>query len=115
MNEFVIETQSLRKSFKSQTALNGLDLRVPAGSIYGFLGRNGAGKTTTIKILLGMERPTSGAARGFGLAADAPASSLEIRRRIAFVSDDNVLYDYMNVAEMVRFAAAFSPRWRADL
>jgi ABC-type uncharacterized transport system ATPase subunit len=46
MSDFVIETAGLRKSFKSQTALNGLDLKVPAGSIFGFLGPNGAGKTT---------------------------------------------------------------------
>ncbi|MFZ0592809.1 MAG: ATP-binding cassette domain-containing protein [Bryobacteraceae bacterium] len=54
MSDFVIETAGLRKSFKGQAALNGLDLRVPGGSIFGFLGRNGAGKTTTIKLLMGM-------------------------------------------------------------
>ena len=48
----------------------GSNLRVPPGSIFGFLGRNGAGKTTTIKVLLGMARPTGGQARVFGLAAD---------------------------------------------
>jgi ABC-2 type transport system ATP-binding protein len=113
--DLVIDTAGLRKNYGGVEALRGLTLQVPAGSIYGFLGRNGAGKTTTIKILLGMARPTGGAARVFGLAADAPASSVEIRRRIAFVSDDKDLYDYMNVAEMIRFAAAFSPRWRPDL
>lgn len=46
MSDFVIETIGLCKSFKGQPALNGLDLNVPAGSIFGFLGRNGAGKTT---------------------------------------------------------------------
>jgi len=52
MNDFVIEASELRKSFKGKPALNGLDQRVPAGSIFGFLGRNGAGKTTTIKLLM---------------------------------------------------------------
>ena len=88
---------------------------MPAGSIYGFLGRNGAGKTTTIKVLLGMARPTSGSARVFGLPADAAGASVEIRRRIGFVSDEKDLYDYMTVGEMIRFTAAFFPRWRADL
>ena len=88
---------------------------MPAGSIYGFLGRNGAGKTTTIKVLLGMARPTSGQARVFGLPADAPDASVEIRRRTGFVSDDKDLYDYMTVEEMIRFTAPFFPRWRADL
>src|SRR5688572_16020906 len=96
---FVIETADLRKTYDRVEAVRGLSLQVPAGSICGFLGRNGAGKTTTIKVLLGMARPTSGQARVFGLPADAPASSLEIRRRTGFVSDDKDLYGYMTVDE----------------
>jgi ABC-2 type transport system ATP-binding protein len=111
----VIETDGLRKDYGSTAAVSGLTLQVPRGSIYGFLGRNGAGKTTTIKLLLGMARPTSGTARVFGLAVDAPESSVEIRRRTGFVSDDKDLYDYMTVAETIRFTAAFFPRWRDDL
>src|SRR6185436_13545752 len=105
----------LRKRYDGVEALRGLDLQVPAGSIYGFLGRNGAGKTTTIKVLLGMARPTSGHARVFGLPVETPAASVDIRRRTGFVSDDKDLYDYMTVAETIRFTAAFFPRWRADL
>ncbi len=112
---FVIDTSDLRKHYDGQEALRGLTLQVPAGSIYGFLGRNGAGKTTTIKVLLGMVTPTSGSARVFGLDAAAPDASVEIRRRIGFVSDDKDLYDYMTVDEMIRFTAAFFPRWRTDL
>src|SRR6185369_10140003 len=93
----------------------GLSLQVPAGSIYGFLGRNGAGKTTTIKLLLGMARPTSGTAMVFGRPSTLEAASVEIRRRIGFVSDQKDLYDYMTVDEMIRFTAPFFPRWRADL
>ena len=112
---FVIDTTDLHKRYGGVNALRGLSLQVPAGSIYGFLGRNGAGKTTAIKVLLGMARPTSGQARVFGLAADAPAASVDIRRRTGFVSDDKDLYDYMDVDGMIRFTAAFFPRWRADL
>ena len=112
---FIIETADLRKNYGDVEAVCGLSLQVPVGSIYGFLGRNGAGKTTTIKVLLGMARPTSGHARVFGLAADAQDASVEIRRRTGFVSDDKDLYDYMDVEEMIRFTAAFFPRWRADL
>src|SRR3954451_19378287 len=61
--QLVIETADLRKNYDGVEALRGLTLRVPPGSIYGFMGRNGAGKTTTIKILLGMAFPTSGEAR----------------------------------------------------
>jgi len=112
---FVIKTTELRKCYDGVEAVRGLSLQVPAGSIYGFLGRNGAGKTTTIKLLLGMARPTSGHARVFGLPADAQETSVEIRRRTGFVSDEKDLYDYMTVEEMIRFTAPFFPRWRADL
>ncbi|HEX5473445.1 MAG TPA: ABC transporter ATP-binding protein [Vicinamibacterales bacterium] len=110
-----IETTGVRKRYGGVEAVRGLDLAVPAGSLCGFLGRNGAGKTTTIKILLGMVRPTGGAARVFGLPADAPAGSLAIRRRTGYVSEEKDLYDYMTVEEMVRFTARFFPRWRRDL
>jgi ABC-2 type transport system ATP-binding protein len=112
---FIIETVELRKNYDGVEAVRGLSLQVPAGSIYGFLGRNGAGKTTTIKVLLGMARPTSGHARVFGLAADAQEASVDIRRRTGFVSEDKDLYDYMDVEGIIRFTAAFYPRWRADL
>jgi ABC-2 type transport system ATP-binding protein len=111
----IIETTDLRKRYDDLEALAGLSLQVPAGSIYGFLGRNGAGKTTTMKVLLGMARPTSGHARVFGLAADVPEQSLQIRRRTGFVSEGKELYDSMTVEAMTRFTAAFFPRWRADL
>jgi len=62
-----IETVDLRKRFDATDALRGLNLRVPQGSIFGFLGRNGAGKTTTIKLLLGLARPTAGQARVLGM------------------------------------------------
>jgi ABC-2 type transport system ATP-binding protein len=111
----IIETADLHKRYDGVEAVRGLNLQVPAGSIFGFLGRNGAGKTTTIKVLLGMARPTSGQARVFGLAAAAPDDSVEIRRRTGFVSDEKDLYDYLTVEEMIRFTARFFPRWRGDL
>jgi len=114
-NQPVIEAAGLRKHYGEVEALRGLDLQVPAGSICGFLGRNGAGKTTALKVLLGMARPTRGAARVFGLPAENQAASVEIRRRTGFVSDEKDLYDYMTVAEMIRFTAPFFPRWRPDL
>jgi ABC-2 type transport system ATP-binding protein len=107
----IIETRDLHKVYDGVEALRGLDLTVPPGSIYGFLGRNGAGKTTTIKVLLGMSHPTGGEARVFGL----PAGSTEVRRRTGFVSEEKDLYDFMTVAEMIRFTAPFFPKWRADL
>ena len=112
---FVIEASGLCKQYELADALRGLDLQVPAGSIFGFLGRNGAGKTTTIKVLLGMARPTSGHVHVLGLPAERAASSVEIRRRTGFVGEEKELYDYMTVEEVIRFTAAFYPRWRVDL
>lgn len=110
-----IDVAGLRKTYGHVEALRGLDLRVQPGTIHGFLGRNGAGKTTTIKILLGMARPTGGEAHVFGLPADKPKASLEIRSRVGFVSEDKDLYAHMTVAEMIRFTASFYPGWRGDL
>jgi ABC-2 type transport system ATP-binding protein len=114
-DECIIETSGLRKRYDGADALAGLDLRVPRGSIYGFLGRNGAGKTTTVKVLMGMTRPTSGTARVFGLACDVDSASVDIRRRVGFVNDEKDLYDAMTVDGMIRFTAQFYPRWRRDL
>ena len=115
MTEFIIETNGLTKSFKKQVALRGLDLRVPVGSIFGFLGRNGAGKTTTIKTLMGLLRPDTGAARVFGVAVADADRSIEIRRRIGFVTEDKELYPYMTVEQIIRFTRPFFPKWRDDL
>jgi ABC-2 type transport system ATP-binding protein len=112
---FIVETSALRKSYGSVHALRGLDLQVPRGSICGVLGRNGAGKTTAIKLLLGMARPSGGRAHVFGMAAEVEAHSVAIRRRTGFVSEDKDLYDYMDVAGLIRFTAPWFPRWRADL
>src|SRR5260370_14066661 len=106
MNEsFAIETRGLTRIFGSCTAVDGIDLRVPRGAIYGFLGPNGAGKTTTIRLLLGLLRPNSGSIllngelltqrrrelmRGIGALVETPSlyphltgqENLEVTRRI---------------------------------
>jgi ABC-2 type transport system ATP-binding protein len=115
MSNFIIETNQLRKSFKKQPALQGLDLRVPAGSIFGFLGKNGAGKTTTIKTLMGLLRADSGSAHVFGIPVIDADSSVEIRRRMGFVTEDKELYPYMTVEQLIAFTRPFFPKWRRDL
>jgi ABC-2 type transport system ATP-binding protein len=115
MTDFMIETSQLTKSFKGHPALRGLDLRVPAGSIYGFLGRNGAGKTTTIKALMGLLRPDNGTVRVFGTPVIDADGAVEIRRRIGFVTEDKELYPYMTVEGIIRFTRPFFPKWRDDL
>ena len=114
-DRLAIETVDLWKRYDDMDALRGLDLRVPAGSICGFLGRNGAGKTTTIKVLLGMARATKGDARVFGVAPTNDAAGAAIRQRVGFVSDEKDLYDYMTVGEIVAFTRPFFPNWSAEL
>jgi ABC-2 type transport system ATP-binding protein len=115
MNDYMIETNQLCKSFGGRAALRGLDLRVPAGSIFGFLGRNGAGKTTTIKTLMGILRCDSGSVHVFGQPVRDADEACEIRRRIGFVTEDKELYPYMTVEQIIRFTRPFFPGWRHDL
>jgi ABC-2 type transport system ATP-binding protein len=114
MSNFIIETSELRKSYKGAMALDGLNLAVRAGSVYGFLGRNGAGKTTTIKLLMGLLQADGGSAMVFGLPAGGD-KAIEIHRRIGFVTEDKDLYPYMTVEGMIRFTRPFFPKWRDDL
>ncbi len=115
MNDFVIETVGLRKSFKGEAALTGLDLEVPLGSIFGFLGRNGAGKTTTIKLLMSILKADSGRAKVFGVPVSDDRNSVTTRRRIGFVTEEKELYPYMTVQQVIQFTRPFFPRWRSDL
>jgi ABC-2 type transport system ATP-binding protein len=115
MTDLMIETSQLTKSFKDKQALRGLDLRVPAGSIFGFLGRNGAGKTTTIKTLMGLLRSDSGTAEVFGIPVADADRAIAIRRRIGFVTEDKELYPYMTVEQIIAFTRPFFPKWRTDL
>ena len=115
MTDAIIETEQLCKSYKGVPALRGLDLAVPAGSIFGFLGRNGAGKTTTIKTLLGLLHADSGSAHIFGLPVGDADRSVPIRRRVGFVTEDKELYPYMTVGQAIHFTRPFFPKWRSDL
>jgi len=87
MSELVVETRDLRRTFGKDGAIEavaGVDLRVEAGSIFGFLGPNGAGKTTTLRILATLLPPTSGVARVMGV--DVATEPEEVRRRIGHVA-----------------------------
>jgi ABC-2 type transport system ATP-binding protein len=115
VGDLVIEAHGLRKKFKEHVALAGLDLEVPAGSIYGFLGRNGAGKTTTIKLLMGFLKVDGGEARVLGMPAGDRSAGIEIRRRIGLITEEKDLYSYMTVSQIIRFTRSFFPKWRDDL
>jgi ABC-2 type transport system ATP-binding protein len=107
----VIETYDLKKTYGKHEAVKGLTLGVQEGSVCAFLGQNGAGKSSTIKMLLGMIHPTSGTGSIFGHRIDHERESLRIREQVAFVAEDKRLYDYMTVAEIIRFTRSFFPTW----
>jgi ABC-2 type transport system ATP-binding protein len=109
MNELAIDSNDLTKTYGSIRAVDGINLTVPRGAIYGFLGRNGAGKTTTIKMLLGLARPTAGAAHILGL--DVSTERMAILQRTAFVSEKKTLYPSLTPTELVRFSRGFYPTW----
>lgn len=88
--EYVLTTENLTKRYHKFTALDGLDMHVPKGSIYGFVGRNGAGKTTLIRLICGLQFPTSG---DFTLYGVNSGSGIEkARRRIGAVVETPSLY-----------------------
>ena len=109
-----ILTERLTKYYGAHCVVNSLDLRVPAGTVYGFLGRNGAGKSTTIKMLLGMAQPSYGRAELLG--HDVAELPPEVKARIAYLAEGHRLYGWMTVAEAVRFARSFhTARWNQRL
>ena len=97
-----IEITNLTKHFGDVVALDGVDLEVRDGEIFGFLGPNGAGKSTTIDIMLDFVRPTSGSVRVLGM--DAQADSLEIRRRTGVLPDAYHVYERLSGRQHVQLA-----------
>ena len=111
MNDLLpaIETTNLVRKYGRTDAVDGLSLRVAPGRCYGFFGRNGAGKTTTIKCLLNLLRPTSGAAKVFGL--DPARHEVNVKSRIAYVPDQVAFYPWMTVRDTLAYVASFRERW----
>jgi ABC-2 type transport system ATP-binding protein len=95
----VISTHGLTKRFSDVEAVAGIDLRVPAGGIYGFLGPNGAGKTTTIRILLGLIRPTRGGAWLFG---EPVAPGRAVLDRVGALVERPAFYPYLTATDNLR-------------
>lgn len=114
-NAPVIETNGLGKSYGKTNAVRDLDLTVGPDRITAFLGLNGAGKSTTIRMLLGMVKPSGGSGAVLGKSIGDPAAGLDVRRQVAYVSEDKRLYAYMTVEQMIRFTSSFYLDWRADV
>jgi len=97
-----IELRGLTKRFGDAIALDGVDLVVRPGMVFGFLGRNGAGKTTALRILSGLARPTAGTAHVLG--HDVERATDAIRARIGFLPDVPGFYPWMTAREYLEFA-----------
>jgi ABC-2 type transport system ATP-binding protein len=107
-----IATSALTKRFRNQTAVAGIDLAVPRGSVYGFLGPNGSGKTTTIRMLLGLIQPTGGSQRLLG--ADMPERASVVLPRVGSLVEGPAFYPQLsgwaNLARLDAADRAASPR-----
>lgn len=101
MNDLAIEVRNLVKTFDGTVAVDGVDLTVPRGSIYGVLGPNGAGKTTTLRMMLGIIEPDSGVRRVLG--HDRPQ---EVARLIGYLPEERGLYPAMKACDAIAFMGA---------
>jgi ABC-2 type transport system ATP-binding protein len=99
----MIELRSLMKRYGSFTAVNGVDLDVPRGELFGFLGPNGAGKTTTLRMIAGILRPSSGTVRIAGIdLANQPTAA---KQKLGFIPDRPFIYEKLTGVEFLRFVA----------
>lgn len=89
--DYILTTENLGKQYRNFKALNGLSMHVPKGAIYGFVGRNGAGKTTLIRLICGLQEPTSGAFTLYGVSSTSK-SIVKARRRMGAVVETPSIY-----------------------
>lgn len=99
--EYVLEANALCKRYRNFTALNGLDMHIPKGAIYGFVGRNGAGKTTLIRLICGLQEPTGGSFTLYGVQ-NTDARIGRCRRRMGAVVESPAIYPDMTAEENIR-------------
>ncbi|CAM3553486.1 ABC transporter domain-containing protein [Marinicrinis lubricantis] len=97
MMKYLIETNNLSKRFSQFTAVDGVNLRVPQGGIYGFLGPNGAGKSTTIRMILGLVNETAGEVRVFG--EPMKKNRLSILKRVGSMVESPSYYGHLTAYE----------------
>ena len=112
-SDYVIETHRLTKYYGRRCVVDSVDLAVPKGSVFGFLGRNGAGKSTTIRMLLGLVTPTRGTATVLGHpCADLPP---EVRGRIGYMAEGHHVHEWMSIKEAGDFQSASFAHWNNEV
>src|SRR6266487_3700968 len=117
MPDLAIEIENLTKEYpfgflhlRKKTSLEGLNMQVETGEMFGFIGPNGAGKSTTIKLLMGLIFPTAGSARILG----KPISDVEMHRDVGYLPEQPYFYDYLTAAELLDYFARFHDLTAAD-
>ncbi len=113
MSETVVEIENLVKYFDGRCVLDGINLKVPQGCIYGLLGRNASGKTTIIRILLGLEPPTRG--QTFLLGADSMRLSAKVHARIGYVAEGHNLIQNYKVGRLIKLCKNLSLQWNNEI
>ncbi|MDI6901630.1 MAG: ABC transporter ATP-binding protein [Anaerosomatales bacterium] len=103
MREYIVETEALAKHYKRAAAVDGIDLAVGRGEIYGFLGLNGAGKTTTIRMLMGLVRPTAGEIRIFG--EPMPRRRMAVMGRVGSLVESPSYYAHLSGYDNLRIVS----------
>lgn len=108
----VIRLSGLTKVYGRQRAVNGIDLTILPGEIFGFLGPNGAGKTTTLMMMLGLAEPTSGSASVLG--CDPSANPMEVKRRIGYLPENVGFYTDLTARQNLDYVADLNGLSRAE-
>jgi len=109
MTDLAIQTTGLTRRFGRVLAVDDVSLAVPAGSVYGYLGRNGAGKTTTIQMLMGLLLPASGTVSVMGY--DPFRQDVPMKRVVSYVPERVHLPDWMTVQQLMGFGRGMHPHW----
>ncbi len=109
MEQIAIDISGLTKSYGRNQVLQGIDLRVPCGSVVGLMGMNGSGKSTLIKCLLGLVHFDGGSTRLFG--DDARQLSAETKGRLGYVPQVVHQLDWMKVRHLIHYTSTFYPNW----
>lgn len=113
MSDYAIETRDLTKYFGGKCVVNNLNLHVPRGSIFGFLGRNGSGKTTSLRMILGLLSPSWGASTILG--HDSQHLPPEARAKIGYLAEGHPVFGWMRVNDAEKFQSRFYPKWNREL
>jgi ABC-2 type transport system ATP-binding protein len=109
----MIELQGLTKKYGSFVAVNGINLTVPRGELFGFLGPNGAGKTTSLRMIAGILKPSAGSVRIGGI--DINQDPVAAKAKLGFIPDRPFIYEKLTGAEFLRFVAGLYDQRGADV